>query len=135
MKEFLKHSGDMYVSDRYPVIKIGNYNLHEQISSLLTKVKVVGESINKSLVFLENNEEEVISSINTVFDSLETKTQILIDSIQYASKLKYSTSNSPSDISVMSISTAKYHNCVYSISHGGIILSNAVSTGFKLKEG
>lgn len=134
MKQFLKHSGDMYVSERYPQISIGNHNISEHISVLLNKIVTVSESINKSLEFLEANESEVVDSINTIFDSLDNKAQILVDSIEYAAKLKYGIPGGVSDISVMDMSSAKYSGCVYSPSHGGIVLNNSIKTEFKLKE-
>lgn len=121
---FLEHYGDMYVSKRFPEVKIGNFNIEEHFTALLNRVHYVSENINSTLVFLEDNEKEISDYIVKIFNTLELKTQIITDSIQYASKLKFETGDIPSDISIIDMSSGIYSNCLYSTIESGIVLDN-----------
>lgn len=127
MKDYLNQRGDMYATQRFPKGKFNQYNPMDNYSAMMRRISNIGIDTLRTIDFLSLNEDPVADTIESAISTLETKLQVMRDSIQYSSKLKMELGDVPSDISMIDMSKGRFENMSYSHTDRGIVLNSTVA--------
>lgn len=127
MKDYLSQRGDMYATQRFPKGEFNQYNPIDNYSAMMRRISNIGADTLRTIDFLSSNEDPVADTIESAISTLETKLQVMRDSIQYSSKLKMELGDVPSDISMIDMSKGRFENMSYSHTDRGIVLNSTVA--------
>jgi hypothetical protein len=133
MKEYLSTRARYYVLEELNINSLSKYNSVYQYTALLERITSLSENIDRSLSFMEENTPDVEDSIETAIYTLETKVQIIRDSLQFINKIKMdlNSTGTSSDISIVDLSRCSFSNMNYSVTDRGVVLSSVTTIHLK----